>query len=167
MDQFTFPPTVLEASLLSTPSPAFVVYGFFNDNHSDLCEVVAHCSFDLHFSNNCQRLFLGGSDGKSICPQCRRPGFNPWVGKTSWRRKWQPTPVFLPGKSHGWRSLVGYSSWGRKGSDTTDLTFCVLLGFVPALNTCNVFRKTHENHAGTDMISKCTSFYILLFRSLS
>jgi len=35
---------------------------------------------------------------------CRRPGFNPWVGKTSQRRKWQPTPVFLPGKSHGQRS---------------------------------------------------------------
>ena len=36
-----------------------------------------------------------------------------------WRRKWQPTPVFLPGKSHGWRSLVGYSPWGRKESDMT------------------------------------------------
>ena len=38
----------------------------------------------------------------------------------SWRRKWQPTPVFLPGKSHGWSSLVGYSPWGRKESDTTE-----------------------------------------------
>ena len=37
-----------------------------------------------------------------------------------WRRKWQPTPVFLPGKSHGWRSLVGYCPWGRKESDTTE-----------------------------------------------
>ena len=36
------------------------------------------------------------------------------------RRKWQPTPVFLPGKSHGQRSLVGYSPWGRKESDTTE-----------------------------------------------
>ena len=36
-----------------------------------------------------------------------------------WRRKWQPTPVFLPGKSHGWKSLVGYSSWGHKESNTT------------------------------------------------
>ena len=36
----------------------------------------------------------------------------------SWRRKWQPTPVLLPGKSHGWRSLVGYSPWGHKESDT-------------------------------------------------
>ena len=38
----------------------------------------------------------------------------------SWRRKWQPTPVFLPGKSHGWRNLVGYSPWGCKELDTTE-----------------------------------------------
>ena len=37
-----------------------------------------------------------------------------------WRRQWHPTPVLLPGESHGWRSLVGYSPWGRKGSDTTE-----------------------------------------------
>ena len=45
------------------------------------------------------------------CLQCGRPRFNPWVGKIPWRRKWQPSPVFLPGESHGGRSLVGY--WGR------------------------------------------------------
>ena len=39
----------------------------------------------------------------------RRHGFNPWVGKIPWRRKWQPTPVFFSGKSHGQRRLVGYS----------------------------------------------------------
>ena len=41
-------------------------------------------------------------------------GFDPWVGKILWSRKWQPTPVFLPGKSHEQRSLVGYSPWGHK-----------------------------------------------------
>ena len=56
----------------------------------------------------------------SICLQCRRPGFNSWVRKISWRRKWHPTPVALPGKSHGRRSLVGYSPWGHKESDTTE-----------------------------------------------
>ena len=59
--------------------------------------------------------FPGGSDGKSVynvCLQCGRPGFDPWVGKIHWRRKWQSTPVLLPGKSHGQRSLVGYSPWG-------------------------------------------------------
>ena len=64
--------------------------------------------------------FPGGSDDKRICLQCRRPGFNPWVGKISWRRKWQPTPVFLPGKFHGQRGLVSYSPWGLKESDTTE-----------------------------------------------
>ena len=39
---------------------------------------------------------------------------------TSRRRRWHPTPVLLPGKSHGWRSLMGCSPWGRKGSDTTE-----------------------------------------------
>ena len=52
--------------------------------------------------------------------QCRRPRFHPWVGKIPWRRKWQYTPVLLPGKSHGQRSLVGYSLWGRKESDMTE-----------------------------------------------
>ena len=42
------------------------------------------------------------------------------LGKISWRRKWQPTPVFLPGKSHGQKRLVGYSLQGRKESDTTE-----------------------------------------------
>ena len=44
---------------------------------------------------------------KSVC-QSRRLGFNPWVRKIPWRRKWQPTPVFLPGESHGQRSLAAY-----------------------------------------------------------
>ena len=48
------------------------------------------------------------------CLQCRRPGFDSWVEKIPWRRKWQHTPVFLPGKSHGQRSLVVYSPWGHK-----------------------------------------------------
>ena len=49
-------------------------------------------------------------------------GFSPWVGKILWRRKWQPTPVFLPGKSHGQRSLVGYSPRGHKELDATEHT---------------------------------------------
>ena len=50
---------------------------------------------------------------ESTC-QCRKLGFNPWVRKIPWRRKWQPTQVFLPEKSHGQRSLAGYSPWGHK-----------------------------------------------------
>ena len=56
----------------------------------------------------------------SICLQCRRPRFNPWVEKIPWRRKWQSIPILLPGKSHGQRSLVGYIPWGCKESDMTE-----------------------------------------------
>ena len=49
--------------------------------------------------------------------------------RACWRRKWQPTPVFLPGKSHGQRSLVGYSPWGRKESDMTERLHFLFLGF--------------------------------------
>ena len=59
----------------------------------------------------------GTSDKEPAC-QCRRPGFSPWVGKNPWRRKWPPTLVFLPGKSHGQRSLMGYHPWGHKELDT-------------------------------------------------
>ena len=51
-----------------------------------------------------------------------RREFDPWVGKIPWRRVWQLTPVFLPGESHGQRSLAGYSPWGGKKSDTTEGT---------------------------------------------
>ena len=55
----------------------------------------------------------GGANSKEPacqCRRCERCGFNPWVGKIPWRRAWQPIPVFLPGGSHGQRSLEGYSS---------------------------------------------------------
>ena len=60
--------------------------------------------------------------GKKFACECRRLGFSPWVGKIPWRRKWQPSPVLLPGESHGQRSLVGYSPWGHTESDTTEVT---------------------------------------------
>ena len=52
--------------------------------------------------------------GKESACQCRRCKFNPWVRKIPWRRKWQPTPVFLSGKFHEQRSLAGYSPWSYK-----------------------------------------------------
>jgi len=54
----------------------------------------------------------GGTRGKEPACQCRRHkrcGFNPWIGKILWRRARQPTPVFLPGESHGQRNVAGYS----------------------------------------------------------
>ena len=57
---------------------------------------------------------------KNLPVNARRPRFDPSVRKIPWRRKWQPTPVFLPGEFHGQRSLVGYTPWGRKESDMTE-----------------------------------------------
>ena len=59
---------------------------------------------------------------KPACQRRRheRPRFDPWVGRIPWRRAWQHTPAFLPGESHGQRSLAGYSPWGHQESDTTE-----------------------------------------------
>ena len=64
--------------------------------------------------------FLSGSDVKEIGLPCRRHVFSPCVRKIPWRREWLPTPVCLPGKSHGWRSLAACRPWGREESDTTE-----------------------------------------------
>ena len=69
--------------------------------------------------------FPGGASGKEPTCQSRRHkrhGLIPWVGKIPWRRKWQPTPVFLPGEFNGERSLAGYSPWSCKELDTTEVT---------------------------------------------
>ena len=66
-----------------------------------------------------------GDSGKESACHCqwhKRHGFDPRAGKILWRRKWQPTPVFLPGNFHGQSSLVGYSPWGRKEWDMTEHT---------------------------------------------
>ena len=65
-------------------------------------------------------LISGGSVVKESACWCRRHGFHLRVGKIPWRRKWQPTPVLLPGKPHGQRSLAGYSPRVCKESDTTE-----------------------------------------------
>ena len=55
-----------------------------------------------------------------VCLQCRRPVFSPWVGQIHWRREWLPTTVFFPGQFHGPWSLVDYSPWSHKESDTSE-----------------------------------------------
>ena len=64
--------------------------------------------------------WLSGKESACQCRRCRRYRFDPWVGKTLWRRKWQPALVFFPGKSQGQRSLEGYSLWACKESDMTE-----------------------------------------------
>ena len=69
--------------------------------------------------------FPGSASGKEAacqCSKCKRCRFNPLIGKIPWRKAWQPTPVFLPGESHGRRSLVGSSPWSCKESDVTEAT---------------------------------------------
>ena len=69
------------------------------------------------------RVFPGGASGKEPACQHRRPKkcrFDPWVGKIPWRRSWQPTPGFLPGESHGQRSLAGCGPWSPTGLNVTE-----------------------------------------------
>ena len=61
--------------------------------------------------------WLSGSESTWLC---RRLRFSLWVRKIPWRRKWQPTPVFLPGEFHGQRGLEGYSPWGHKQLNMTE-----------------------------------------------
>ena len=75
------------------------------------------------FSNYVLLFFLEGFPGSSVVknlPASAGDASSVWVGKIPWRRIWQPTPVFLPGESHGQRSLVDYSSYGLKESDTSE-----------------------------------------------
>ena len=64
--------------------------------------------------------FPGGLGGKEFACNTGDPGLIPELGRSPWRRKWRPTPVLLPEKSHGQRSLAGYSPWGRKESDSAE-----------------------------------------------
>ena len=78
------------------------------------------------YFNDCLLYFLNDSPIAQTVknlPAMQETGFDPWVGKILWRRAWQPTPVFLRGESRGQRSLVGYSPWSSKESDTTERYF--------------------------------------------
>ena len=77
--------------------------------------------------------------------QCRRLGFDPWVGKIPWRRTWQSTPVFLPGEFHGQRSLGGFSPWDPKELDTTEwLTLHTFFSLHTCLHSNTTFNLADE-----------------------
>ena len=93
----------------------------FVAHFQDLCETIKHAHLWAFFAPSKLTFQLPkGFLGKESACQGRRYGLDPWVGKIPWRRKWQLTPVFLTGKSHWQRSLVGYSPWGCKESDMTE-----------------------------------------------
>ena len=98
---------------------------------------------------------LSGKESASA-RDTQEPVFDPWVRKIPWRRKWQPIPVFLPGKSHGQKSLEGYSPWGCKESDT--IRPCILLIF---LSTC-IFVSFF-----TEFLSALTRVWVLLEQYLT
>ena len=87
-------------------------------------DTIVHVLLMLKLHLNPALIILPGwhSGKESVCQyrRCKRCGFDSWVGKMPWRRKWQPTPVFLPGKSHGQRRLAGSKSMGshRAGHDS-------------------------------------------------
>ena len=98
--------------------------------------------------------FLGGVSGKEPSCQCKRHGCDPWVGRILWRRAWQPTPVFLPGESHGHREpWLATVHRGHKKLDITEVTYqvcwgmcqlCLLFGeffFFFGINGCWILLK--------------------------
>ena len=80
---------------------------------TDLYAAFSYYSSGLHN-------WLSGEESTCQCRRLRRQAFYPWVRKIPWRRKWQPIPVFLPGKFHGQRSLADHSQWDCKEPDTTE-----------------------------------------------
>ena len=93
-----------------------------------LLSLVKYLPLDLGSTWGCP----GGLDSKEIACNTGDPGLIPGGVKIPWRRKWQATPVFLPGESHGQRSLVGYSPWGCKELDRTEslpLIYILTWGF--------------------------------------
>ena len=114
---------VIFSSVSEGNSYSFFSFLFFKSrtNHELLCQVLR--AFHPRTGNSHQS-FCPLSHWKLaqmiICLQCGRPGFDPWDGKIPWGRKQQPTPVFLPGESHGERSLAGYSPQALKQLDTTE-----------------------------------------------
>ena len=126
---------LLDCLLAGTSPSAFSASGFVGSPRSPDCQLQILGLLRLHnpmstalpSMNMCNVCigFPAGTSGKE--PACqykrhKRSRFNPWVRKTPWRRAQHPIPVFLPGESHGQKSLTGYSPEGHKESDTTKMT---------------------------------------------
>ena len=79
--------------------------------------------------------WLSSKESACQCRRWRRRRFSPYVRKIPWLRKWQPTPIFLPGKLHGHRSLAGYGPWGHRELDTTECLSIPTQNEVEAPNT--------------------------------
>ena len=131
--RFPLPPPFLLTSCLISQ---VVTYTFPHDSQFAPHPPPPAVSTSLSFMSASPLLLRTGSSGKTRREKKKTKGlaprslaqmeknpptmrFDPWVGKIPWRRKWQPTPVFLPGESQGQRSRASYCPWGHKESDTT------------------------------------------------
>ena len=101
-------------------------------------------SQDIEYRSLCFMDFPGGSVGKDSAYNAGytgEAGSIPWGGEIPWRKAWQPTPVFLPGKSHGQRNLTGYSLWGRKRIEqdweSEHITHCAIQRTLFICSLCN------------------------------
>ena len=106
--------------------------------------------------------------GKESTCQCRRHErcrFDPWIAKIPWR-KWQPTPVFLPGKFHEQRSLVGYSPWGCKELDTTEHTH-LFSGSMDSLILGISYKQNHQKCVCFLLIAKFSRFIHVIAYSIA
>ena len=100
--------------------------------------------------------------GSNVCLQCRRPWFDPWVGKIPWRRKWQPTPVFFPGESHGWgtwwATVHGVTkSWPRLSNFTFPLGLTGLIS-LQSRGLSRVFSSTTVQKVS---ILSCSAYFMV------
>ena len=130
----TVPPAKQDPSLYFLISTRFCYYFKIFAHLSDEKQNIV-CCFHLHFhgvEHAYWPLNFPLVQMVKHLSTMRETGVQSLAWEIPWRRKWQPTPVLLPGKSHGWRSLGGCSPWGRKELDTTEqlhfFTFSLLLG---------------------------------------
>ena len=120
--------------------------------------------------------------GEELACRRRRLRFDPLVGEIPWRREWQPTPVFMPGKSHGQRNLAGYSPRGRKEPDPTEwlmatmaqsplgqfaVIFLWAFAWLPAIPLFPMTIPLHDCIPGRPHLFPLNSFFILLKAALS
>ena len=141
LSSFTFIKRLFSSSLLSSMRvassaylrlfiflPAILIRAFVSSSHikiytiysNEVFEVVGSESINLFNYFGKSHILTAGSEVKASACNVGRLGFDPWVGKIPWIRKWQPTPVLLPGESHGRRSLVGYSPRSCKELTVTE-----------------------------------------------
>ena len=132
------------ASLLATP-PGLGLLFLWEHWYGPLFHAGLSWNIALfgYFLQKSKKGLPSGVSGKEPACQwrrCERHAFSPWVGKIPWRKAWQPTPVVLPRECPGQRSLSGCSPWGRKESDTTDVTAHTTEGqSTPHPLTCSLF----------------------------